>query len=462
MIKVYFDWNVISQMKNNDHFELKNIVFDNEKLFKPYSTSHIGDIFSSFKNTEEQKRLIDSDLDYISKLTNNICLFNTGKDVALDFCLPSELFQQRLDDKDLFNDISFDGLSKIFEENELTKGIGKTLINRLKSISFDETFKQAFENPESAQQMENMFPGLRENPTMEGFFNSFNKMNIGLNEEDKYKDLRQTIQSGLGINRDKIFDNDEPYKIIDKQHLQTGFLINEHINNSKNAPEWFNKISNEYILLDMHGYQEDNVNVKKGRKETFNNTTEDAFHASFASTCNFYVINDNKSYKKTKKIYEKLSIKTLVFKPNEFVDYYNRFLNIQDINLNISIMLDIIKNGEYYSSEAEGGTFRTYYIPYYLFDFFNKIIILVYDDENEKPTILLSQNKPDNFKIYSLELKKLGNEITKLCGIDIDNLGEINEDEFKSEIWNGRKWKFNEVILRLIKSNGHFQLYLDL
>ena len=69
----------------------------------------------------------------------------------------------------------------------------------------------------------------------------------------------------------------------------------------------------------MHGYQEDNVNTSKGRKETFKNTTEDAFHCAFASTCNFYVINDKKSYKKTKQVYEKLQINTLVFKPEEFV-----------------------------------------------------------------------------------------------------------------------------------------------
>ena len=462
MIKVYFDWNVISQMKNNYHSDLQNIVFDNEKLFIPYSTSHIGDIFSSFKNEDDQRNLVDNDLNYISKLTNNICLFNNGKEVALDFRVPSQLFKQRIDEKDLFNDISIDGLSKIFDQNELTKEIGKSLITLSKSITLEESFKKAFENSESGPQMENMFPGLKENPTLEGFFNSFNKMNIGLNEQDKYKDLRKTIQSSLGINRDKIFDNIEPYKIIDKQHLKQGFSLDEYIDNSKNGPEWFNKISNEYIMLDMHGYQEDNVNIKKGRKETFRNTTEDAFHASFASTCNFYVINDNRSYKKTIKVYEKLSIKTLVFKPDEFVEYYNKFLNIQDVNLNITILFDIIENGEYYSSEADGSTYRTYYIPFYLFDFFNKITILVNNDKNEKPSIILSQNKPLNCRIYSLEMKKLGKEITKLCGIDIDNLGEINEGELQAEIWIGRKWKLHQSKLQLIKSNGYIKLNIDL
>jgi hypothetical protein len=57
MVKVYLDWNVVSQMKNGSHPKLKEIVFNNDKLFIPFSTSHIGDIFSSYNITEEQLAL---------------------------------------------------------------------------------------------------------------------------------------------------------------------------------------------------------------------------------------------------------------------------------------------------------------------------------------------------------------------------------------------------------------------
>ncbi len=461
MIKVYFDWNVISQMKNGDHSELKEIVFNNQKLIKPYSTSHIGDIFSSFKETEKQKELINSDLEFLSKFTENHCLFNDGKEILLDYSSPIELFQQRIEEKDTFKDISLDGLNEIFSQNELTKEIGETYINLLKSISLDEPFKQAFENTESAEQLEKMFPGLKENPTMEGFFQSFNKMNIGLNEDDKYKDLRKIVQNGLGINRDKIFNIEDPYKLIDKEQKNRGFSIDEYIDNSKNAPEWFNKISNEYLLLDMFGYQEDNINVKSGRKETFKNTTEDAFHASFASTCSFYVINDKKSYNKTKKIYEKLSIKTLVLKPEEFVNYYKTYLDIEDINLNMIIPIETIKNSEYYESVEGDGKLRTYYIPYYLFDFFNKILVFIPND-NSNISILLSQNNPDNYKIYLKEIVKLVDDISKLFGSDVENIGSVNEEEFKEEKWKGRKWKQDKITYRLVLNNRYFQLYFDL
>ena len=460
MIKTYFDWNVLSQIKNGDHTELKEIILDNEKLFIPFSTSHIGDIFSSFKETKIQREYIESDLNFISELTKNKCLMNTGKDVVLDFYPPKELFEQRIEEKDLFNNLSLDGLMNIFEQDDLTKSIGKSLINLLKSIPLEESLKQAFENPESAEQMDKMFPGLKENPTMEGFFKSFSQMNLNLNESDGYQELRKTVQGGMGINRDKIFDSKDPYKIIDDKYKKVGTNPNQFIDNSKNAPEWFNEITNEYLLLDMHGYQEDKVNIKKGRKETFKNTTEDAFHAAFASTCNFYIINDNKSYKKTKLIYEKLDINTIVLKPSEFVEYYQKYLDIKEVILNFRIPFEIIKTPEFYEEVMETATLRTYYVPFFFFGFFNKIMVLIPNDGGET-LILLSQNGSSNHRVYSMEIQHLYKQLCEILGNDIENLGQIKDEEFKKKEWIGRKWKLDEITFRLTRTNGHFQLYFD-
>ncbi len=295
---------------------------------------------------------------------------------------------------------------------------------------------------------------------MDGFFQSFNKMNINLNESDEYKDLRKIVQNGFGINRDKIFNTEEPYKLIDKEQKNKGLKIDEHIDNSKNAPEWFNKISNEYILLDMFGYQEDNVNTKKGRKETFRNTTEDAFHASFASTCNFYVLNDNKSYKKTKKIFEKLSIKTIVLKPAEFVDYYNNYLDIKELTSNIPLVLEIIKKFKFHESEENFGKLRTYITPYYLFDIFTKVVIII-DKDQSKPFILLSHDNYENQITYVIEIIKLVDDLNQLFGNDVENFGKAELEEFHAEKWKGRKWIQNEITYRLIINDKHIQLYLD-
>ncbi len=462
MIKVYLDWNVISQMNNNKHVELKEILLGNEKIFIPYSTSHIGDILPSLKEGEIINDYIKSDLEFISLLTKNNCLMNTGKDVVLDLIEPQELFKERVEEKDLFADLSIDNLSKAFDQNEETKPFGEIFKNLLKSMPLDNVLKEALENPDTAEQLNKFFPVLKENPTMEGFFKSFSEMNHGLNEGENYKDLRQTVQKGTNINRDKIFNIENPFEFIDHKYSKLNIKKSNHFDDSKYAPEWFNKISNEYLLLDMHGYQEDRVNVKKGRKETFRNTTEDAFHAAFASTCNFYIINDDKSYNKTKKLFDKLEIFTYVLKPDEFLNFYNKFLNISEISFNLSYPIRLLDKGMLYENETETDIWKTYYFNYFLFNFFNKMTVITSKSNTERPIIVLGQNCASQNRVYAFEVRHLVNEINELLGIDIDNIGEVDFSEFGEEKWVGRKWNFKDFNFRLQRLNGHFQFYIDL
>ncbi|WP_152538702.1 hypothetical protein [Aquimarina macrocephali] len=461
MIKVYFDWNVLSQMKSGEHSELKELILNNEDLLIPFSTSHINDISSSFKETSKQQDYINSDLDFISRITNDYCLFNNGKGIILDIYPPRELFEQNINDKKTFNDISIDGLTKIFENDPFASSLLKPMFNILKSLPLEDSFKKAFETPESSEVMEKIFPGLKENPTMEGFFKSFSEMNFNLNELEGYKDLRQIIQKGTEINRDKIFDTQKPFEFIEKKYDKLGFSPEHFKPEYKNAPKWFDNISNEYLKLDMHGYQEDKVKIKKGRKETFKNTTDDAFHASFASTCNFYVINDNRSYKKTKKVFEELNINTGVFKPDEFLDFYKKFLKNEDYDLDLKIMEDFLRSDNYYESKSEDGNCRTYLLPYFLFGFFNKIICFQPKENLQEILIFLSQNKPTNWFIIDKEVEKLLDRLLKHFGNDIENKGGLKENEFNKEKWKGRRWKFENLSLRLEAINGYVQLYWD-
>jgi len=462
MIKVYLDWNVMAQMKGGYQNDLLKVLSNKDKFFIPYSTSHIGDILSSYSEDIEQKKRIEKDLEFISTITDNLCLSNNGKQVLLDKSDPKVLFQQRVDDKDFMTDFSLDTLDEMFSDNELTKGIGKALVSLLKSIPIDGAFKDAIENPESGKYLNQMFPELKENPTMEGFFNSFGKMYQNLNEKEDYKILREVTQKGLGIKRDKIFNDDNPYNLIDKAHNKLGVSLDKYIDNSKNAPEWYNKISNEYIMLDMHGYQEDTVKVKENkRKETFKNTTEDAFHSAFASSSNFYIINDKKSYKKTKQIYERLKINTVVFNPVEFLDYYKKYLNIEHTAEHFKIAVDIIKTNNFFESKDENGVQRTYIFPYFLFDFFNKIVV-VQSNDNEKPIILLSKFSPTNGHItHFMEIKILVKMLNEYFGNDIENKGVVLDKEFEEKNWTGRIWKLDDIQFKLMALNGYFQLYFD-
>ena len=286
-------------------------------------------------------------------------------------------------------------------------------------------------------------------------------MNINLNDFEGYKDLRKTLQSGTGINRDKIFNTENPFDFIQKSYDELGVSMDQFKQAQKYSPKWFNDITNEYLKLDMHGYQEDKVNIKKGRKETFRNTTDDGFHAAFASTCNIYVINDNKSYKKTKKVYEKLNINTRIFKPNEFMDFYRRYLSYNDPVLDFRTIREVINSENFYESETEEGITRVYYFPYFLFGFFNKIVCFYPIDEKEDILTFLSQDKPSNSFIISKEVELVVKRLLKYFGNDINSDGELKPNEFNMERWEGRKWNFESLTLRLQAINGFVQLYFE-
>lgn len=463
MIKVYLDWNVMAQMKDGYHKKLSEILSDNKRFFKPYSTSHISDILSGYKEGDEQQnKRIERDLKFIAELTSNYCLSNNGKEVVLDSTPPEVYYNQRVDEIGLLTNFSFDSLFKGFEGNEQLAGLLKAYSTILKQTPLDDTLKAAFTNPDSSKYMDDLLPGLRDNLTMEGFFDTFGKLLNSLNNGDKYKDLRIIVQNGLGINRDRIYNSANPYEIVEKGYKNLGIgmdVVNEkNASNDKYGPKWFNEITNEYIQLDMYGYQEDRVNVGKGRKETFRNTTEDAFHASFATTCDFYIINDDKGYKKSKKVYEKLGINTYSVKPEEFIEYFEKYLNFEQGIWNFTIIPGVVEKFEFNENEYEGGLIRTYHVPYYLFAFFNKIIIMVNNDKSLQ--VVLSRTNPTNGGKYVFEIIALVSEISSLLGQDADGLGEVKASEFEESEWIGRKWYVSDKFYRLVSINGYVQFYL--
>lgn len=460
MITIYLDWNVMVQMKNGQLPDLE-ILLRPDRFLIPYSTSHIGDIFSSFHESQTQQSHIDKDLDFITEISRNYCLLNDSKRVNLTIREPKELFNDRVNNKDLLKNFSLDKIAQILGGDERTKELSKILVDLMKKMPLDKTFSDAFNNPKTSKHLEVLFPGLKENPTMEGFFKSFGEMINRMNESEDYKELRKMTQTGLGINRDVMFNSSDPYDLISKTYEKFKYVPKQFRPEDKYSPEWFSEISNEYIQLDMHGYQEDKVKTNKGRKETFRNTTEDAFHAAFASTCNFYISNDNRAYQKTLRVYEQLKLNTLVFKPEEFQNHFRDFLFERAEDIDIEIPTKYIDFGDFTESATQDGIIRSCHLPYFIFDFFNKMY-LIYDKEGKMSSIMLGQLYPSNKKItYYFEIERLAPKLFKALGQDSDGLGEITKTELEQEEWVGRRWVFKSLAFRFIRLSGHYQLYYD-
>ena len=126
----------------------------------------------------------------------------------------------------------------------------------------------------------------------------------------------------------------------------------------------------------------------------------------------------------------------------------------------MSIAHDIITKHQFYESEEETGKLRTYFIPYYLFDFFNKISVFIPND-NSFLLVFFSQNYPHNCGTYVKEIIKLVDDISEFLGNDVKNLGTVAEEEFKDKKWKGRIWKKENITYKLILNDKIFQFYIE-
>jgi len=465
MIKLYIDWNVMSGMKNGHFPDLNNILLNKEKFLLVYSTAHIGDIRSSISDVWQQEQHVIDDLDYISKITDGLCLSNDSKNVNLGFYDPGELLDGLLESETLLEDFSIDSIFKSMEGDEVAGGMIQALKTMLQSIPMDSVLKQAYENEESGQTMDKIFPGLRDDMTMNGFFKAFGRMYKNLNETEDYKELREIIQR-IGIDSSHFNPGKNPFELIEKtyQNNSNGSLdVNQYFDKSKNAPEWFNEITSEYLKLDMHGYKADQIKVNAKKKSTFKNTTEDASHTAFASRCEFYITDDDRNYHKTKAVYEKLQIYTKVLKPDEFIKYYRSYLDFHTFEEHYNSMLEVMRDGRYFQEweNTDGSRFGSVaYTPHYFFNFFNKIML---PDSPESPYFLLGKETPAKaFIIANSEIDSVVNAFVKNYGADLEGKTVFDRAEMVDADWDGRKWRLSFGDLHFRRLNGWFQLYFYL
>lgn len=465
MIKVYLDWNVMSAMKNGYLQEFKDIILNKEKFLLLYSTSHIGDIFASIKNhSEEEQKLIKQDLDYLTFLTDDLCLVNNSKEVTLSNYEPGELLDDRINEAPLFKDFSLDNLFSSIDKDNPMFGLVNSMKNMLATIPLDTAFKDAFENPESAAMLNKMFPGLKEGQTMNGFFKSFGQMYHNMNETEDYKDLRNMIQQ-IGVNSGHFNENKNPFDVIDSAYKKTGkenFDVDQYFDKTKNAPEWFNDITNEYVKLDMHGFKADKIKVNEKEKNTFKNTTEDASHSAFASRCEFYITNDDKNYHKTKAVYQKLNIHTVVLKPNEFLEYFNDYLNYNDFDEHFLGLIKELNRGENFYQFKFIDSDELGYVNFtkqFFFNFFNKITIS-FSSDNESFFLLSKENPSRYYVISQREIEATLKLFVDKLGIDINGKSYYETGEIiKNEDWTGRTWETNVGQIKIKRLNGWFQMY---
>lgn len=460
MIKVYLDWNVMVGMKANRFPELTRILSDKEKFFIPYSTAHISDL-----SVSNSPQYIAEDLKYISQLTNNNFFSYDSKGIVLKTCIPSEILATKIN----YSDLDFEKILKSIQTTIQDPQQLDQTIKFFKSFNIEGLISNGIIDPTSLEDFHKIFPDVKNNPTIYGLITSLTKLYKNLDDKEDYKSLRKIIQK-IGINSGHFNANKNPLDLIDltykKNNIDFDSITNKNFDHLNTIPKWFNEIVNMYLKLDIHGYKSDTIKVTDKKKQTFINTRDDASHSAFASICNIYLTNDSTNYDKTRIVYDKLNIKTKVFKPNEFINFYKMNLKNSTVSDFFNEMIDLLHEPIFHDIDNEDGTYfgRVAFLDKYLFNLFNKIYVPKSDTEGIY--VILSTDYPNNnFHLTGYkEIEYLIKSFYDLFGKDIyenELFSDKDIEEIKNNIWIGRKWDTNMGSISIIKCNSYIQLYYD-
>ncbi|WPQ61252.1 hypothetical protein SIO70_23105 [Chitinophaga sancti] len=121
----------------------------------------------------------------------------------------------------------------------------------------------------------------------------------------------------------------------------------------------------------------------------------------------------------------------------------------------LSLFHYLLTSDYYEENVDEGRIHQTFYLPYFIFDYFNKINIMVAADRSYI-VVMLSRSKPtNNSRILYIEIQMLHQKLNQLFGKDIDDLGLFNRSEIEEGSWKGRKWQHRGYEYSLKITNGY-------
>ncbi len=459
MIRIYLDWNVVSNFKKEDFKEIREFIFEHKDCLQfPYTPAHFKDLMKSF-NTENPHFTQDlNNLEYLSEKH----LLRWGTDgIEVLFGTPQEYFEGEKQNEDIFSMMDIEKIFNDFDENEF--GIGKfgTLLKTLYQLQ-----PSGIEiNDDNREMLKNMFPNIDDNSTMWDLMKDITPFTQKLlTEKEYFKDLRKTI-SDKGFKLEPNSGNwstDEVFKNIDsflqKQNTKLTFLeyVNSCFKHKKEGVNKYEYYTTAYLLLDIIGYKSDRLPKPT---DNMQNIQTDAEHSFYSAYCDYFVVLDKKLTTKTKVLFKEFNIPTEVISPSEFIDKIKSKIHFINTEKHIiSEALELLKNEnivEAYekSDEIETETYA-FKLPLFYFNFFNYTIYQNYSEQN---TCILTFKKV--FKNYSTfifytETERLIDRICNFFGYEDNEEFKIKKNEF---VYGDNAvvfmWNYESGIIKLEKDN---------
>jgi hypothetical protein len=460
MIRIYFDWNVFSNMKTPQFQEIKEFIVQNKKYLQfIYTPAHFQDLMKSY--TPDNKKFFQ-DLDTLEFLAETHLLRWGTDGIEVLSANPKEYFEGEKDKDDIF---SLMNIENAFEELDNS-------FDDLGGIKIGTLLKQLFQlqpsgieiNEENKIMVEKMFPNLKPNSTMWDAMKEISPLTEKLlQDKDYYKDLRSTIgEQGFKINPSVAgnWGYNEVIKNIDEYLLSFGTEMTylEYVEATfKYKKEPINKYeyyTTAYLMLDMIGYKMDKLQKPSNNMQ---NIQTDGEHSFYGAYCDYFVASDKILVTKSKVLYNEFNISTKIIKPNQLISELEKV--IHKPQREIGFIDEAISYGKLENlvetypiteeNEIEKSVFK---LPKFYFNFFNYMIYEYLP--NEEGVFITFKKVFKNFSrfVYYTETIKVLESITEHFGYqDKEERNEkIKQFTYEKE-YTPFQWSFQNGLILLDK-----------
>ena len=436
MLRIYFDWNCITHLKDSEGEKLFDYIISNKPNYIfPFSPAHFEDLQRSrpCKNRENK--------DYYKDLTilHNICdnhliMFDNDKKRVLPFAATPYEYIEKAGDTDTWDDIlRYDSFSEYIKKevgepysimiNEL---LGKIPVGA--SIPF-------FSNERTENGMDLLNQGFKYMKKVQTHVNYNRELSAGIKSFDEvsFKHISGATSDNIHDEIDKMISKSAPKFNMDK-------LIELTLQQNKQNSE-LTKFISYYLAYDFMGFKQD-----KGHD--LRNTSTDAKHAYYGSYCDVLVTNDKRMTEKTKAVYKDMSISTKVISIDELEKY------IEDENkIQFTLKPYIMKLGcnihfkKSYQQDEVHCRYSYFKSPF--LGFFNYGMV-VYNIESHLPSFIFQRKLMSNDMAFYSEIDKLTELIERTFVFDSKSIDYFVEvcDEIKKHkkdavfAVRNKKWSF--------------------
>ncbi|WP_025741082.1 hypothetical protein [Aquimarina pacifica] len=459
MIRVYLDWNVISNLKKPQFKDLKDFISKHKKHLQfPYTPAHFNDLMKSYSPSNE---LFKEDLETLEFLSDKHLLRWEKDRVKPLFGTPTEYFEGEKDKEDISELMNIEKVFQDLDESLDEIGLGKMgglmkSLFQLQPSGIDIT-------EENKDILKKMFPNLKPNSTMWDLMKEVGPFSQNLLQDGEYyKDFRKSM-ADYGFKLESNSGNwsyNEVIKNIDDFLLKLGTkmtyleYVETTFKHKKEPTNQYEYYTTAYLMLDMIGYKMDKLPKPT---DNMQNIQADGEHSFYGAYCDYFVAMDKKLRIKSKVLYNEFNIPTKIIEPKDLIS-------------ELTIVLDDIENKKNFLDEAigfcnkdslvesypikDGETIKTYAfkLPKFYFNYFNYVIYTNYPEQ--EGFVLTFRKVFKNFSrfIYYTESENLIDSIAQYFGYN-------NQDELKSkqkEFVYGDKevsfdWTFEGGLIRLEK-----------